>query len=474
MSELFDFSKTIQGYIKEKKYDEALLFYKDNYKKFNKEDISKNEYIVSDIIRCLRKVNKLKGAKKYLDSLGINIDGNTPKRILENYGWVLYDKLKVNVDDHHQNNEDEDVITGLADEHYEEADHIFVEDNPLQEEIKIILPILDFISQYSPFSKLFSATLKKEKKKQNPNWQFVNDLLESISVEKLNTKCEVIDVNIKGRIKTIELASDKESWYAYKSKALLKLGRFQECYDLSQTALNTFDKFHYSNNVWFARRIALCKKELGDVDTAIEELLIILKKKNEWFIQAELCDLYLTKKNYPEAFKYGVLAATNFGDTEYKIGLFLQMGNLLEAMNEIERAYEHYLLVKLIREEQGWKITQALKDFLSKTKNGYKNEFKDSSSLLKHLQDYWKSVLPRVSSVDRKDNKNLYGFISNLPFDKNFGFIKGDNKIDYHFYKDNLQGDQTRYLKGVKVIFDSKPPKIEGKNPSAINIRLKE
>lgn len=472
MSELYDFSKNIQSFIAEKKFAEALQYYKDNNEQFSKDEIASNEYIVSDVIRCLRKVNKLKEAKKYLDFLKIEINDTISKRILESYGWVLYDQLKANFNDQ-VHNDDEDVITGLIDERYEGANQIFIDSDPLQDEIKIILPILDYSSKYSPFSKLLSATLKKEKKKQKPNWQFVNDLLDLIPVDRLSTTCETFEAEIKGKKKTIEMASDKEAWYAYKTKALLKLGKFQECNELSQKALDSFEKFHYSNNVWLARRIALCKKELGDIDVAIEELLRILKKKRDWFIQAELCDLYFTKKNYPEALKYGVLAANNFGDTEYKIGLFLQMGDMHNAMGNTEKAYEHYLLVKLIREEQNWKISQILKDLLSTAKKEYKNEFKDSSSLLKHLQTYWKSLLPDELKIASTNHKNLVGEISNINPEKGFGFIKGIDKNDYYFKINQLKADAELFRKGVKVIFDPLPPTSEGKKPSAINIRLK-
>jgi tetratricopeptide (TPR) repeat protein len=472
MSELYDFSKNIQAFISEKKFAEALQYYKNHNEQFSKDEIAGNEYIVANIIRCLRKVNKLKEAKRYIDFLKIEINDRTSKRILESYGWVLYDLLKVNFNDQ-VHNDDEDVITGLIDENYEGSNQIFIDNDPFQNEIKTFLPLLDINSKYSPFSKLLSATLKKEKKKPKPNWQFVNELLDGIDVNQLNTNCESFNAKVKGQEKTIEMASDKEAWYAYKTKALLKLGKFQECNELSQKALDSFEKFHYSNNVWFARRIALCKKELGDIDVAIAELLTILKKKRDWFIQAELCDLYFTKKKYSEALKYGVLAANNFGDTEYKIGLFLRMGNIFDAMENYEKAYEHYLLVKLIREEQNWKISQTLKDLLSAAKKEYKNEFKDFSSLLKHLQTYWKSLLPDELKIASTNQKNLLGEISNINPEKGFGFIKGFDKYDYYFKINQLRSDVKVFSKGVKVIFDPLPPKEEGKKPSAINIRLK-
>jgi len=189
MSGLYDFSKNIQAFISEKKFAEALQYYKDNNEQFSKDEIANNDYIVSDIIRCLRKLNKLKEAKRYLDFLNLEINDKTSKRILESYGWVLYDQLKATFNDQFHIDE-EDVITGLVDENYEGVNQIFNENDPLQDEIKTILPLLDINSKYSPFSRLFSATLKKEKKKPKPNWQFVNELLDSVDVNQLNTNCE--------------------------------------------------------------------------------------------------------------------------------------------------------------------------------------------------------------------------------------------------------------------------------------------
>lgn len=472
MSELFDFSKAIQNLIKEEKFNDALKYYKDNYKSHGKEVIAKNEYIVSDIIRCLRKINKLSEARKYLTSLGLALDAKLPKRVLENYGWVLYDQLKLKESDQDQSN-DEDIITGLIDESYH-ADNIFEKSNPLQEEILIVLPLLDYNSKYSPFSRLLSSTLKKEKKKPKPNWKFINDLLGNVDVNQLNTTCESFEANIRGRQRQIELASDMESWYAYKTKALLKLGLFQECYELSQEALNSFEKFHYNNDVWFARRIALCKKELGDTDIAIEELLAIYKKKKEWFIQSELSELYFAKNNSKEALKYGILAANNFGDVEYKIGLFLNLGSILKSMNEIEKAFEHYLLVKLIRMEQGWKVEQSLLELIRKTKNNYEKEWQSSNELLSHLKEYWKSELPKEEFQIASDKtKNLFGEIKIINIEKGFGFIRGKNNQDYYFKIFQLKSDVNQFKNGDHVVFDAFPPKEEGKKPSAVNIRLR-
>jgi len=164
----------------------------------------------------------------------------------------------------------------------------------------------------------------------------------------------------------MELASDKESWYAYKSKALIKLGKYQECYDISIVAINTFDNFHYSNDIWFTRRIALSKKALGNTEEAIKELLKVSKKKKEWFILKELAELYKDAGNQDEAFRYAIQAVNSFGELEYKVDLLFLIGELLNEKKEDELAYKHFLLAKLIRINEMWSIPSKLSSALEK------------------------------------------------------------------------------------------------------------
>ena len=120
----------------------------------------------------------------------------------------------------------------------------------------------------------------------------------------------------------------------------MKLGKFQECYDVSKLALETFEKFHYSNDIWFARRIALSKKNLGNPEDAIKELQQILRKKKEWFIQKELAELYKEEGKNDKAFDLAIDAINNFGDLEFKIDLLYLLGELLKAKG-IDVVFRH-------------------------------------------------------------------------------------------------------------------------------------
>ena len=77
---------------------------------------------------------------------------------------------------------------------------------------------------------------------------------------------------------------ERAGWYQNKSKALFELADFKECYEISKQALENINNFHYNNDLWFARRIALSKKEFGNTPEAIEDLEKIFKKKKALFV----------------------------------------------------------------------------------------------------------------------------------------------------------------------------------------------
>ena len=423
----------------------------------------------------MRKTHQYDKGYELLKHLGIRIDSTTPKRILESYGWLLFDKLKNQSNNEEVDNEDYDIFKDSEDETAILGLPIYqAPKDELLDRIYSLLPILDYTSQYSPFSKLFNLVLKTENKKPNSNWKYVDLICKSIDYSKLNTECDSFEAEIKGRTKTIEIASDKEVWFAFQSKALLKLGLFQECFDISQLALEQIDKFHYNNNIWFARRIALTKKHLGDSASAIKELEKILLRKQDWFIQAELGELYLEINEIDKALELFARAALNYGDAEYKIGVFLNIGNLLNQREDKKTAFEHFLLVKFLREEHQWRVPQLIIELLKSTKPEVVEDYKGSKELINYLKKFWTTIIPHqeANHLNKKQEAWLNGVISNIRLDKGFGFIKGRDNLDYFFKLDDIKEGKENLVKGLKVSFEPKPPKEQDKNPQAIKIKI--
>ncbi len=388
---VFEFGKSIHNLNKEKKYSGALKYFKENKVQFTSEQISSNDYLISYVITALRHTGNIDNAFKFMEVYKVSIDERTKEIILTTYGWLLYDKFKAE----NQLNENYQIESEeiFDDEELEATNNHHYNKTEIIKKIEYFFPLILKVNNdfsYLVISKLFNSVLKVEKKKPNANWKLVNEICDLVSPERLHTDCSTIEVERKGQKKPMELASDKENWFAYKSKALIKLGLFQECYEVSKKALETFDVFHYSNDSWFARRIALSKKGLGNSSDAITELHQVLKKKKEWFIQKELAVLYKEAGDTEKAFTYAIAAINNFGDLEYKIELLFLLGELLKLKQESDLAFKHFSLSQLIRIKEGWNIPSKLQSALSQFDNPVIS-IEKFQELKAELKKYWSS-----------------------------------------------------------------------------------
>ncbi len=470
MASLYDFSRHIADLKREKKYSDALSFFKENKTDFSNEQISNNEYLISDIISCLRYTNYFDAGFQFLNIYNIQISSNTKERILNAYGWLLWSKYKADnsnlsdSEEEHHYIEDEEEASQEDNFHYDKSE--------LTERIETLIPLLlELNNDFSKtlISNLFSIVLKSEKKKPAPNWKLVNDFCNHINPEVLSRECSTIQVKRKGQMRDMELASDIENWYAYKTKALMKLGEWQECFEKSKEALDILESFHYSNDVWFSRRVALSKKNLGNTEDTIEELKLILRKKKEWFIQKELAELYFDENDLGSAFRYATQAITNFGPLEFKVDLLFLLGKILNKKDEKDLAFKHFSLSKLIRQSEEWKIPQKVFDELRNFEN-VEISINDIGKLKSELKKYWNSfsqVKNKSFSDTKRTQKGEVVRIMNDNERGKDGFLKSNNKDFYFSVSSNFHLTPKVEI-GTKVEFIIIPSKDEKKEQARI------
>lgn len=477
MATMFDFSRHIADLKKGKRYSEALSHFKENKANFTKEQLSNNEYVVSDIISCLRYTNQFDAGFQFLKIYDVKIDDSQKERILTAYGWLLWSKYKAE----NENTSNSDYETQFFDEDEDDfqEQNFHYDKNELIERIETLIPIL--LGLNSDFSKtlvsnLFSIVLKSEKKKPAPNWKLVNDFCSQIDPTLLSTDCSTIQVERKGRTQDMELASDFENWYAYKTKALMKLGEWQECFDTSKEALEKIDNFHYSNDVWFSMRVALSKKNLGNAEDTIEELENILKKKREWFIQKELAELYFEKNDLGAAFKMAIDAINNFGPLEFKVDLLYLIGKILKKQGESDLSFKHFSLSKLVRQDEEWKVPQKVFDELNQFEQS-EIPLSELKNLKSELKKYWNSFSKndnrQKNTKHRSNSDNLHGEIIKLLHDNERGkdgFIKSDDN-EFYFSASPNWHLTTELTVGTKVIFKVIPAK-DGKKEQTRILKL--
>jgi len=323
----------------------------------------------------------------------------------------------------------------------------------------------------------FSILLKKIRDRPSVNWTFINRFCDLITPEQLDTECTIIEVEKNGVRRPMELASPREEWYALKTKALFETRNYQQCLELSKKALESFEKFHHSNEVWFARRIALSKRHLGNLDEALNELLQVSKRKREWFIQKEIAEIYKEKGEIEEAFKYAIVAVNNSGNIEYKMDLLTLIGDLLNSRGEQELAFKHYSLSRLLRLEQGWRVPESLTLALSQFSFTQIN-MTDLPKLKSELKSYWLSLgnaqlenrPPRRPRAE-KIRGRIHRILNNNERGAD-GFLRyGDSESVYFSVKQIEIASRLRV--GLEVEFELSLQRNDGRQ-RAINLRIIE
>ena len=414
---LYDFSKKISNLKKQGNYAQALQFFKENKHNFQDEEIKNNKWLISNIITCLRKTNQSRFIHTFLQNFNIQINENTEELILNAYGWCLYDNIKNKVYSKYE------IIDNLQ--------------YPIS-----LLSRLNSNFSYTIISNILREGFKIAKEYQNQDYNFTNDFCNLFDKNILSVECNSFEINGK----TTEQASDQEKWYSEKSKSLFELKKFQECFELSKEALEKINNFHNNNDLWFARRIALSKKELGNIDDAITDLEVIYKKKRDWFIQKEISELYFDKNDIDNAFKNAILAINNKGKLEFKIGLIFLLGKILKIKNEAVLAYQHFLLVKKVREENQWKLPDELMVEINNLKI---NDIYETKQLIKNLKQYWTSFLPKKEIKQGKIKKIL----NDNERGKN-GFIYCNDDEEYYFTIPSHINFIDKIEENIKVSFE--------------------
>ena len=173
---LYEFSQEIAKLEKEKKYQDALAFFKANMNQF-KDFISGNEHIISNIVSCLRKSNQIDAGFKFLELYSIEINSEQKERILTSYGWLLWSKYKLD------NNVGDDIDDSFDEDEDDVVQHFQMEKSEVLLRIEQFLPIISTIkNEFAATlrSNLFNVVLKSEKKKPSPNWKLIVDFCNQI------------------------------------------------------------------------------------------------------------------------------------------------------------------------------------------------------------------------------------------------------------------------------------------------------
>ncbi len=466
MSSFSDFQKQIHACTVASKHTEALAYFKEHKQLFLKSEIASNVYLVADMLTCLRKTGAFEAAGRFMEIYGMMPGEQLPERIVTAYALVWYDcfkNLSTDSANRNENNNDNPGSDSIPNNHF------------IWNKLEQVLPILaKFQSDISKniYNLIASRVLRYETSKTNPQATHLKRICEMLDAANLKTDCFEFEREKKGEVKKIELASLREEWYSHYSKSLFQLGEYDKCIVICNEALTQISKLHYSNEVWFSRRIAQSMSKTGRIDEAIECYGQLLKRKKDWFMYAGLAMLYNQSGKADKAIRLMHTAITSSGEFNFKVEIFEQLGDIYASKGEVNLSVNHYQLAYCIRASEGWKIGHTLRQ-----KAALNLEAEEAGILLRKLKAELNAIWNPLSEATRNKiipKDKLCGTIIRVGIPKETGkdiWIKADSGEQFYAFVKRESSNYQQLITGVKVQFGVLPSQ-DGRLRKAVAISI--
>lgn len=290
------------------------------------------------------------------------------------------------------------------------------------------------------------------------DWKEIEFWMEKLKPELLSDQPFVFQ-DKKG--KQSSQASALENWYSNMIKVKGALNQPEALLELVEEARSKKLKWHYDNDLWFARKEAFAHLQLGNREVAENILRKIILRKKDWFL---LYDLAKTLENRDEALQLMCTAALAPGKITMKLKLYESIYNIVKETDEESSIPAlHLYLITALREENGWSVQGWMNEEIKKAGMDVEKEGSSSATIHK-LMPFW------MKKKGEEENVRLKGQIMNILPNGSTGFIKFGKKSYYaHFGK--LTGDITI---GTLVEFELKDSFDKKKNKaSKMAIKLK-
>ena len=227
--------------------------------------------------------------------------------------------------------------------------------------------------------------------------------------------------------KTSELASQKEEWYSHMIRVKAGLDQPAELLELLKTARKQNLKWHYNNDIWFARKEAFAHMQLGDLQKAESILRKVTAQKKDWFL---LYDMAQVVDNEEEKLKLMIRAVTAPGKIEHKVKLYYSLYQQL-IKSDREAAILHLKLFTAIRKEKNWGITDQLKIILEQEAVEEK-DIGSSALILKEIKPVW-------DRMNESQSERIKGKVASILPNGKAGFVKA-GKNSFYFSMGRLEG----------------------------------
>lgn len=302
-----------------------------------------------------------------------------------------------------------------------------------------------------------------EMDKAAPNYSAVNEFLSKLNPELLSRETFKF-VDEKGRKR--ELASDQEKWYSWKTKCLEEIEDYHNCLKYSQLALENIETFHYDNDIWFKRRIALSKFELNQKDDAIKLLDEIIPVKREWFIFSDKGFMLIKTGEKEKGLQYLIQALKMPGPDQMKLKIYSYFMENYNDKKYSEFSNKIKLYIVRIREKNSWPVSDDNKKIINELSQDLKN---------KNLGDIKKDILDFISREFESIEISTTGKIERMLTEGKTGLIKPDVGESLFFRVKSILNNTKGFKIGTPVtyqIIDSFDKVKNQPSKEAVQIRI--
>jgi tetratricopeptide (TPR) repeat protein/cold shock CspA family protein len=439
---LYEIAKNIVKLRWDKDFKQALEIYRSQiHGHFSAHEITGQEKMLGAVIDCLKETRKIPEAIKMIEEFWqLQIEKINDAALVRNISWAYCFALAIDA-------ERKLPLCQLR-----------------TEKVRKLLNELLKLKETNLFGLLFFRYCDYLSRPQPALWVDVEILLNAFNSSDFSDEIKTISIQVKGTEKDAELASNREKWLVFKTKALFALERYDNCIVACQEALEQLKRFHHGNQHWIIRRMSLCYKQKGEYNRAIHELEKLLQKRQEWFTQKELAELYFQKQLYEKALAMCIDACVNQGYSEYKTALFQLGGDIYFAMEKNHNACTMYWLAFVTRQEQSWKIPEVLQKAVQQCGQMPKEGARE---LYENLIHHWENTRAngKPISTGLPDLLHGKGSITRILHNgsNGDGFITGESGIGIYFRFNTCRIKPSTISEGQLVTYTARQIERNGK-----------
>ncbi len=392
---------------------------------------------VQQYANCLKKLNRLEEAEQvcedvyseFKDTEIVKTQSQAFLYIENLYAWIINDKY----------------VKTIKQPDYKYSEMVFGK-------LILLYDLLKDTKATKPSFPYCALTVLKQLNKQKGKIIAAEglEILSLISLSELSTEAKSYTDSYG---KTREFASLKEDYYTLKSDFLLDAKRYEDCIICCNEAMETLERLHYDNGVWFSRKIANSLGGLGNIEEAINNLEKLTTVSDKWFLLYEIGKYYLQLNNLDEALTYMLRAVCTKDPERMKVSLIESIGDLLTEIGDKSFAQDNYNYARQIRQNNDWSVATALQRKITEEKDIESKDIKK-----KWIQKLYQTVGSKQGKVIKL-------------FNGRGGFIQADHSYYFQFKNFFSKSDFLKigdYVEFIVINSYDKKRQIETKEAVAI------